>query len=306
MRTVSRLMRFALGIFAACAVALFCEVGSARAAEAAAWQPVPFLQLPEGWTLGACSAVAIDSRGEIFLFHRGEHPVIVCDAAGKIVRSWGDGAIGSAHGLRIDANDDVWLTDIGNHRVLKFDGHGKLLLSLGTGKAGDGADAFNKPTDVAFGSRGEFYVADGYGNSRVLKFSPSGALLHTWGALGSQRGEFRIPHAIVRDRKGRLLVGDRENDRIQVFDEDGKLLEVWSGFAPYGLALDREGRTYVADGRANEVLRLDEAGRVVERFGRKGRAAGEFDMPHMLAFDAAGNLFVTEINGRRVQKFVRR
>jgi DNA-binding beta-propeller fold protein YncE len=264
-----------------------------------------FIRLPAGWSLGPCSAVSVNRQGEIFLFHRGEHPIIVCDAQGKYLRSWGDGLIGSAHALRIDGNDDIWVTDIGNHRVFKFDSEGKLLLSLGTGKPGNGTDEFNKPTDLAFGPKGEIYVTDGYGNARVLVFSPSGALLHTWGKPGRGEGEFRIPHSIVIDRQGRLLVGDRENDRIQMFDADGKLLDVWNGFAPYGLAFDSHGTLFVADGRANQVLQLDAAGRVVERFGREGTAVGEFTLPHMLAFDTDDNLLITEIGGKRVQKLVR-
>lgn len=275
--------------------------------EPTAWRPVPdFLHLPEGWKLGACSAVDVNSRGEIFVFHRGAHPILVFDADGKFLRSWGDDLIGSAHGLRIDRHDDVWTTDIGNHRVFKFDREGKLLLSLGTGQAGDGPDEFNKPTDVGFAADGAFYVTDGYGNSRVQKFSPSGALVHSWGAKGTEPGQFNTPHAVVLDRAGRVLVGDRENDRIQIFDADGKLLNVWNGYAPYGLAFDGDGTLFVADGRANQVLELDDAGRVVARLGAKGADPGEFQLPHMLAFDAAGNLLVTEIEGTRMQKFVRK
>jgi DNA-binding beta-propeller fold protein YncE len=265
-----------------------------------------FLKLPEGWSLGACSAVAVNSRSEIFVYHRGSHPILVFDAQGKYLRSWGDDLIGSAHGLRIDGNDDVWVTDIGNHRVFKFDAQGKLLLALGTGKPGDARDEFNKPTDLAFGPKGEIYVTDGYGNSRVLVFLPSGALLNSWGKPGRAAGEFRIPHAIVIDRQGRLLVGDRENDRIQIFNTDGKLLETWNGFAPYGLAFDGDGNLFVADGRAHQVLQLSATGEVAARFGREGTAVGEFGLPHMLAIDKEGNLFVAEVGGKRVQKLLRK
>jgi DNA-binding beta-propeller fold protein YncE len=284
----------------------YCEP-TTSAAEPATWTAQPgFFQLPDGFELGAASAVAVNRRGEIFVFHRGAHPIMVFDSAGKFLRSWGDGVVGSSHGLRIDPEENVWVTDIGNHRVMKFDPQGKLLMSLGTGKPGDGNDQFNKPTDVAFGSKGEFYVTDGYGNTRVLKFSPSGALVYQWGSAGKGDGEFNTPHAIVIDRQGRLIVGDRENDRIQIFDADGKHLATWPGFAPYGLALDGEGRLFVADGRANEVLQLNAAGKIVARFGREGTGPGEFSLPHMLSFDAEGNLFVTEITGKRVQKFVRK
>ncbi|MBC8117581.1 MAG: hypothetical protein H7062_24555 [Candidatus Saccharimonas sp.] len=281
--------------------------GSARADDAIDFQPTTeFLTLPDGWTLGACSAVAVSRKGEIYLFHRGKHPLICFDADGKYLRSWGDDLIKSAHGLRVDRDDNVWATDIGTHRVFKFDPTGKLLLALGTGKAGVEDDQFNKPTDVAFGPDGEFYVSDGYGNSRVMKFAPDGKLLKTWGTRGKAPGEFNLPHAIVVDAKGRVLVGDRENNRIQIFDRDGKLLETWTGFAPYGLALNSEGVLFVATGRENDVLCLDESGKVRKRWGRKGATAGEFNLPHMLSFDATGNLYVAEVGGLRLQKLVKK
>lgn len=282
-----------------------CGIGNTIVhAEALNLEPVEdFLKLPEGWKLGSCSAVAVNSKGEIFLFHRGEHPVICFDSQGKYLRSWGDGVIDVAHGLRIDRDDNVWATDIGQHKVFKFDGQGKLLMSLGTGVAGDQSDQFNKPTDIAFGPQGEFYVTDGYGNSRVMKFSPSGAFIQSWGVLGKSPGQFNLPHSIVIDASGRLLVGDRENNRIQIFNAEGKLLDIWGGFAPYGLALNKEGEVFVADGRANRVVRLNKSGKVQQSWGKKGKKAGQFDMPHMLSFDAEGNLFVAEVNGQRLQKY---
>ena len=215
----------------------------------------------------------------------------------------GDDLIGKAHGLRIDRQDNVWITDIGNHRVMKFDPSGKLLLSLGTGKAGTGTDEFDRPTDIAFGADGDVFVSDGYGNSRVLKFSATGRSVKTWGTRGKELGQFDLPHAIVMDSKGRLLVGDRENERIQLFDAEGKALGQWPGFAPYGLAINGDGHVFVADAQAHQVLRLDAEGKVVQRIGQKGQVPGEFDLPHMLAFDSAGNLFVAEVDGKRFQKF---
>ena len=262
-----------------------------------------FFQLPPDWKLGACSAVAVNRKGEIIVFHRGEHPLIVFDAAGKFVRSWGDDLVKAAHGLRVDRDDNVWTTDMNGHRVFKFDPTGKLLLSLGTGKAGAEHDQFNKPTDIAFGSNGEFFITDGYGNTRVMKFAASGKWLMSWGQPGKADGQFNLPHAIVIDAKGRLLVGDRENNRVQVFDQDGKWLATWPGFAPFGLARDLTGRIYVADAQAHQILRLNAAGEVERRWGRKGSAPGEFELPHMLTFDASGQLYVAEINGLRVQKF---
>ena len=263
-----------------------------------------FVKLPAGMTLGACSAVAVNSKGEIFLFHRGKQPIVVLDANGEYLRSFGEGEIITAHGLRIDRDDNVWVTDIGGHRILRFDPSGKLLQALGTGTAGNGNDQFHKPTDIAFGPRGEIFISDGYGNSRVMMFTAQGRLIRKWGQRGKSRGEFNLPHSILVDRQGRVLVGDRENNRIQIFDREGSLLEIWNGFAPYGMALDGEGRLFVADGRANKILRLDESGHVVQSWGKKGSAPGEFQMPHMLGFDQNGNLYVAEIRGERLQKLI--
>jgi DNA-binding beta-propeller fold protein YncE len=287
----------------------FCGgmLGVAPSAKAADFEPVvDFLKVPQGWTLGPCSAVDVSGKGEIYLFHRGPHPVICFDGEGKYLRSWGDDVIQTAHGLRIDRDDNIWVTDIGQHRVLKFDAGGKLLLSLGNGKPGTGLDQFDRPTDIAFGPRGELFVSDGYGNSRVMKFSPTGGFIKYWGKPGSGPGEFNLPHAIVLDAQGRVLVGDRENKRIQVFDQEGKLLDIWEGFAPFGLAFDKEGILFVADGYANQILRLDAAGKVQQRIGKQGKSPGEFELPHMLAVDAAGNLLVTEINGKRAQRLIRK
>jgi DNA-binding beta-propeller fold protein YncE len=277
------------------------------AAEPIRFEPVAdFLKLPDGWTLGRCSAVAVSGKGEIYLFHRGKHPILCFDAHGKFLRSWGDDVIGIAHGLRVDRDDNVWVTDIGQHRVFKFDRTGKLLLALGDGKPGTERDQFNKPTDVAFGPDGEFYVTDGYGNSRVMKFSAKGAFIKSWGTPGKGPGEFDVPHSILIDSRGRVLVGDRENNRIQVFDREGQRLDTWNGFAPYGLALSPTGDVFVADGRAYTVLRLDASGKFQQRWGGKGKSSGEFNLPHMLSFDADGNLFVAEIDGQRLLKLAKK
>ena len=263
----------------------------------------PFLKLPKGLKLGRCSGVAVDSKKRIYVFHRGKQPILVFSAKGKFIRSWGDDAIGSAHGLRIDKKGNVWVTDTGRHRVLKFSDRGELLLTLGTDrKPGTGKNQFDQPTDVAFGAKGEIYVADGYGNSRIVKFTAKGKYLLSWGTAGRKPKQFDTPHTILVDRKGRVIVGDRENNRVQVFNGQGKLLSIWPGFAPYGLAFDRDGSILVADGVAHRVLRLNAAGKVIQIFGKKGKGPGEFNLPHMLAADVDGNVYVAEIGNSRVQK----
>jgi DNA-binding beta-propeller fold protein YncE len=265
--------------------------------------------LPAGYKLGQVSAVAPDGHGEVFVFHRGEHPILVFDRDGKYLRSFGDGLVAKAHGLRFDADGNVWTTDVGNHTVRKFSHAGKLLLTLGKeGEAGDAPDRFNQPADVAFGPRGELFVADGYGNSRVAKFSSDGKFIKAWGKKGAADGEFNVVHAVVVDGHGTVFIGDRENNRVQVFDQDGKFLRTWTEFgAPFGLFLDRDHQRFlVADGRAHKCLVLDGHGNVLESWGSHGKAAGQFDLPHSISMDTDGAVYVTEITGQRVQKFVRK
>jgi DNA-binding beta-propeller fold protein YncE len=286
---------------------LLSLTGPARAADTFPdYRPVPgWPQLPDDLKLGPVSAVATDAADRVFVFHRGPRPVLVFDRDGRFLRSWGDGLVKTAHGLRIDHENNVWVTDIGNHQVLKFDAAGKLLLSLGKkGEPGDGPDRFNKPTDVAVAPTGDFYVSDGYGNSRVVKFSRDGKFLKEWGKKGRREGEFDLPHAICLDAKGRVYVGDRENNRVQVFDADGRFLTLWkdSG-APFGLALAGD-RLFVADGRAQRINVLDLEGKALGHWGSKGTAPGQFLMPHMLCVDSRGAVYVAEVDGRRVQKFV--
>jgi len=207
----------------------------------AGYEPViGFLTVPEGIKLGACSAVAINSKGDLYLFHRGEKPILCFSASGKFIRSWGDDLIGAAHGMRVDSDDNVWVTDTKHHTVFKFSPTGKLLLALGTtDRPGTGIDQFNKPTDIAFSANGDFFITDGYGNNRVMRFNRDGKFVSQWGTRGTEAGEFHLPHSIVIDSQHRVIVGDRENDRIQVFDLDGKLLEIWPGFVSVRTSWDR-------------------------------------------------------------------
>jgi DNA-binding beta-propeller fold protein YncE len=262
-------------------------------------------KLPADIKLGPVSAVATDAADRVYVAHRGKRPVLVFDADGAFVRSWGDRDIDTAHGLRVDPKGNVWVTDIGGHRVMKFSREGKLLLALGKrGEKGDGPDCFDRPTDVAVLPSGDFFVTDGYGNNRVMKFDAKGKLLKQWGKKGKGEGEFNLPHAICVDDKGRLYVGDRENNRVQVFDAEGKFLAQWkeSG-SPFGLSLSK-GKVFVADARAHWVKVLDLTGKPLGRWGEKGAGAGQFDVPHMLCVDSRGAVYVAEVTGKRVQKFV--
>jgi DNA-binding beta-propeller fold protein YncE len=227
----------------------------------------------------------------------------------------------------VDPQDNIWVTDKDHHLIYKFSHEGKLLLTLGT-KGVPGADAthFDGPADLAFTPEGDFYLADGYQNNRIVKFSRDGKMLFEWGKKGSGPGEFDVPHSVAYHR-GRVYVADRSNGRIQIFDGEGKFIEQWKDPAlgrPWGVTSAPDGDLFVVDGgdgyitqsktspnpggpdRAR-VLRLDQAGRIKDTLGSFGRYEGQFIWPHSVAVGRDGAVYVAEVHtGMRVQKFVRR
>lgn len=288
--------------------------------------------LPDGFILGPAAGVAVDSKGHVWVFQRGDriwqeplstdpisYPTVVQfdGKNGKLLQMWGAGVFAMPHGLSIDDQDNIWLTDVSLHQVFKFSPEGKQLLVVGEhGVAGDDGSHFNRPTDVAVLPDGSFYVSDGYRNTRVVRFSCDGEYELQWGTPGSGPGEFNTLHGIAVDRSGDVYVADRENDRVQVFDEKGRFLRQWQSEAmgrPYGLSILPDGRAAVVDGGEQQstppgrsavaVVRAN--GDVAERFGRFGNQDGQFRMGHDIATDAEGNLYVVDITGQRVQKFVR-
>lgn len=298
-----RTLTLGILVLAACAAA---GAQTARYDAAPGW-PSGGSSAP-GYGLHPVSGAAADPRGRIYVFQRAPVPVLVFNRAGKYLRGWGEGAFTSPHGCRMDPQGNLWLTDSADHRVLKYSPEGKLLLTLGVkGQAGQDGAHFNKPTDVAFAPSGDLYVADGYGNSRVARFSREGKFLGEWGKRGIGEGELNLPHSIVVDGRGRVYVADRENARIQVFTPEGKFLEQWRDVGrPYGLHLTSDERLIVSDGIANRVGVYDLRGNRLQQFGMAGKNPGELDLPHLLTVDAEGALYVCEINGKRIQKFEQR
>jgi sugar lactone lactonase YvrE len=159
---------------------------------------------------------------------------------------------------------------------------------------------------VAFGANGDFFVSDGYGNNRIVKFTKDGKYVKAWGTKGKAEGQLHLPHCVQIDGQGLLHVGDRENNRVQVFDQDGGFVRSYGGFAPYGMCLTAEQTLLVADGRANKCLHMTLSGKVLAEWGGKGDGPGQFNLPHCIAVDRKGNVYVGEINGQRLQRFVRR
>ena len=260
--------------------------------------------MPEGWKFGRVSAVATDSKGQVYVFQRGPKadPIIVFDAEGKYLRSWGRGMFGNPHGLRVDREDKVWITDNGDHQVMKFDRDGHLLLTLGLkGKAGTDDKTFDRPTDIAFSPSGDIYISDGYGNSRVVKIDHNGKYLLAWGKRGTGPGEFNTPHSIAIDSRGTVYVSDRENNRIQIFDPNGKFLRQWTHLgATQNIFITPKDEMWIITHRNNiENITYDTlAGRLMHIDLGTGKILGSMESPgHWVNVSPSGVIFVGSLTG---------
>jgi len=299
-------------------------LGAPRLAPVEGWE-----QLPPGRRHEDVAAVAVDSRDRVYLFTRRDPAVLVYDRDGRFIRAWPDGLFSErAHGITVAPDGSVWCVDDADHSVRKFTPEGELLLTLGTrGKPSDtGYDGkalatiarpgppFNRPTNLAVAPNGDLYVTDGYGNARVHQFSATGALIRSWGAPGTGPGQFRLPHGIAILPDGRVLVADRENDRIQVFDLVGAYLDEWLEIQrPTHLAIGPDGLVYlselpwlngqrsgrfgeIAAGRPGRVTALTADGDVVARWGGLPMGTpGAFTAPHGIAVDSRGDVYVAEV-----------
>jgi hypothetical protein len=349
------------------AIVLMLSHGPARAADSEVprfvvdpYWPKP---LPDRWVTGAVGGICVDKEDHVFGVNRsdlttmeqtvGKEPapvVIEYDSDGNIVNSWGDPKQmpKSVHGCFVDSQDNIWIGGNADGIVQKWSHDGKqLLLQIGRKGVCDNADEkcgepgankspllLNEPADIAIDpTNRDIYVADGYGNHRVVVFDAQGKFLRQWGDAGTDRGLFAViggghPHCAKFDREGLLYVCDRGNDRIEVFDKTGavkRVIEVKPGTAyspapngapgrkAIGSALDvafssdpEQKYMYVVD-TGNEVLWIldHESGRILGGFGSAGHNAGEFTLLHMIAMDSKGTLYTSEtIDGRRLQKFV--
>ena len=273
--------------------------------------------------------IAVDAQDQVWVFTRAVPPVQVYDAKGKFVRAWGDEAIKGAHHIKFDPEGNVWLAVYASHVVQKYTPEGKLLLTIGTyGKPGRDQTHLDKPTDMAVTPAGDVFISDGYGNARVVHFDRAGKYVKEWGALGSKPGQFSIPHAIALDSQGRLYVADRNNARVQVFDQSGKLLDVWNNLVvPWGFCMTKDDELWVCGSSpmqwrtGDEVLGVPPKDQVFMKFNTAGKLLqlctvpkgadglerpGECNWVHCIAADSHANLYVGDIKGKRAQKFVRR
>jgi DNA-binding beta-propeller fold protein YncE len=279
---------------------------------------------------GDMPGVAVDPQDRVYIFTRANPPVQVYDADGNYLCGWGQELFKSksAHHIKIDPKGNLWLADVEQHVVRKCSPEGKVLLTLGTeGIPGRDRAHFDKPTDMAITPAGDVFVADGYGNARVVHFDKSGQYVKEWGDLGSKPGQFSTVHAIAVDSKGRLYVADRNNVRIQVFDQTGKLLDVWDNLiTPWGLWVTKKDEIWVCGSSPMQWRSEDQAlgvppkDQLFMKFTPEGKLLqlwsvpkgadgfekpGELNWVHCLALDSKGNIYAGDIKGKRVQKFRR-
>jgi DNA-binding beta-propeller fold protein YncE len=246
---------------------------------------------PAGLEIRAC-AVSVDSQDRVYCFNRNpEHPIVIFDRDGNFLSSWGAGLFTFPHAIRIvreNGQDVVWLCDEHHQQFQKFTTDGKLLQTIGekgarsdTGVPADdfssaaykkvthGGGPFNLPTDIAFAPDGSMFMTDGYGNARVHKFSPDAKHQFSWGEPGTAPGQFNLPHGVWIDRRGHVLVADRENDRVQVFDQNGKLLNVWSTelIGPAFFYVDADDVVYIPEHNGGMISILTLDGERLARWG---------------------------------------
>ncbi|WP_239421879.1 peptidyl-alpha-hydroxyglycine alpha-amidating lyase family protein [Bacillus sp. CGMCC 1.16541] len=268
-----------------------------------------------------------------------EPTVVVIDGqTEKVKAKWGQNVFQSPHGLEIDDENNVWITDVSLNKVFKFDSDGQLLATFGDNYSFAteallrirnvmpdfptfmSESTFARPTDVTVLTDGSFVVSDGYRNRRIAKFTKDGQFLWEVNELGSKEGEFHLPHGISRDHEDNLYIADRSNARIQVFNKDGQFQASWEQpelGRPFGVEVGEEQNVYVVDGgdslypdakekKTSQIVVLNRNGTIIERFGQWGTDVGAVKVPHDIAVDQQGNVYVAELENERLQKFKRK
>jgi len=306
-------------------------------------QPNPYrtienwAKLPEGRSWGSTAGVDVDRHGNIWVAERcGANscadsnltPILEFDPSGKLLNTFGQGMFLFPHGLTVDKDGNIWVTDGRGadgkgHQVFKFSPDGRVLMTLGkAGVAGDGPDTFNQPSAVAIASNGNIFVADGHGgnsNARIVKFTKDGKFIKTWGKKGTGPGEFDIPHCLAFDSKGRLFVGDRNNNRIQIFDQEGNYIAEWKQFSrPSGIFIDKHDVIYVTDSESESVSKNHYGWKRGIRIGNVKDAVVAAFIPDPvevatgtsaaegIAVDSKGTIYGAEVGPKDLKKYVKK
>ena len=245
----------------------------------------PFGTLPPGMERGRIRHVAVDSQDRIYVYRIGDPPVLVFDTDGNFLTGWGAGVIADAHGICISPQDEIFAADRDSHEVLKLNTEGKILMRLGQRGRPAFQAPFNHPADVAVSPTGDLFVADGYGNSTVHRFSAEGKHLSTWGTPGAGPGQFSTPHGIWVGPDQRVYVCDRENNRVQLFSPEGDFITQWTDFShPMDIWMNTQGRVFVTD-QVPRLSVLDQQGVLL------GRGKTIVDLPHGVWGDSMGNIY---------------
>lgn len=259
--------------------------------------------MPRYWSFGLAVGGAVNSKDEIHIFDRGDHPLTIWDTDGNFISSWGEGMFRYSHGIYIAPNDNVWLVDSRNHIATQHTPGGEIVQTLGeklAPRASFHGLPFNMPTGLAIAPNGEFFISDGYGGHRVHKFSPQGELLLSWGKEGTGPGEFVNLHNIGVDKQSRVYICDRENNRIQIFDAQGSFLEQWDMQAPSDLCFQND-VAYVSGGEGLRILSLD--GTLITRIGRnEGPQPGSVIGGHGICVDSQGSVYCISSTVTKLQR----
>ena len=271
-------------------------------------------QLPEGWSFKEVADVVVDSQDRVYVFNRGEHPMIIFEQDGSFAASWGEDLFSRAHGVTVGPDGMLYCVDDGDHSIRKCTPDGEVLMTIGTPDEPAPAHSgqpFNRPTKVAFDPKtDELYISDGYGNARVHKFSPDGKHLFSWGEYGTDPGQFNLVHSVCTDSDGKVYIADRESHRVQIFDEGGRYLDQWNNLhRPCGLHIEDD---LVYIGQVPTQLEVnadypniggcvtihDLNGHRLARLGDvwRGEGPGQFISPHGIAIDSHGDIYVGEVS----------
>jgi len=251
----------------------------------------------EAFGLGAISKLAADGEGRVYACQRTDPFLVRLGANGRVEAKWSDPAVFDPHGVGIGPTGNMFVVDRDGHRVHVFDRDGKKLSIIGDHARPKLQAPFNHPTDAAQSSNGDIFVADGYGNSMVHRFAADGSHICSWGSPGSGPGQFSTPHGICILPNERVAVGDRENNRIQVFGFEGALQAIWQDvYHPMELCIDADGFVYVSD-QTPRISMFAPSGEIV------GRCRAPLpSVAHGMAIDPDGNIFLA---GPRASAIVR-